>query len=113
MKTKSLFFAILLFFFAFTSLPVSAETTPTDGETPEKHRTEEEYKVALDVLTERIEVLKEAKKNASTIEEKQLVKNEIKEIKKEAKALKQEASSNGIYIGAGALIVILLLILLL
>lgn len=112
MKAKPFFFAVLLSFFTFTVVPTFAETTSDPIEKAvDKKMTKEEFREAYDVLKERIDYLKEAKKNAQTKEERQKVQDEIRGIKEEAKELKQQ--QGGIYIGAGALIVILLLVLLL
>lgn len=113
MKAKLFFFAALVSFFTFSTFPAFAETTsdPTEN-TVDKKMTEEEFKAAYHALKDRMDFLKEAKKNAKTKEERQKVQNEIRDVKEEAKQLKQQ-QSGGIYIGAGAIIVILILILLL
>ncbi len=105
---KLIFLACALFIF----MPLHANEGDKEAKT-EKLRTKEEFKAAYEDLLQRRDALKEAKKSAATREEKQQLKEDIKDIKKEAKALKQQAIGGGIYIGAGALIIILLLILLL
>lgn len=106
---------ILLSFFMLVMFPASAlETDPKNEGTPENDiMTEAEYNAALIILNDRIEQLKEAKKAAKTKIEKKEVRDEIKAVKKEAKELKKQKNGAGIYIGSGALVVILLLILLL
>jgi FtsZ-binding cell division protein ZapB len=115
MKAKLFFFAALFCLFSFTSLPLAVgNTKPATEEEPKKEITKEEYKEAIETLKERVDTLKEAKKNADMKEEKQKVKEEIKEVKREAKMLKQqERGGFGIYIGGGALLAILILVLLL
>lgn len=108
MKTKVVFFTLFFCFFSFSSFYASASSDPTHDQ-----MTKEEYQLALDVLKERVENLKEAKNEATTPAEKEALREEIKDVKKETRELKQQAMSGGIYIGGGALIVILLLLLLL
>ena len=96
------------FFACFTSLPALADA-PDDNATM---LSEAELKAKISALTERIETLKEAKKYAVDREEKQQIRQEIRDIKKEAKVLKQQAGG-GIYIGSGVLLLAILLILLL
>ena len=112
MNIKNYFLATFLAFLTFAGFTAFAETDPDNDGTPKK-MTEKEFKVALEALTERIDVLKEARKNAGTKEEKRAVKDEIAKVKKEAKELKSQANGYGIYISTGALLVIILLILLL
>lgn len=113
MKAKSIFFTALFSFFTFAVFPTFAETTsdPTE-KVVDKTMTKEEFKAAYDALKDRIDYLKEAKKNAKTKEERQKVRDEIKGVKEEAKELKQQ-QSGGLYIGAGALLVLVILLLLL
>lgn len=102
----------LLFLFLFScsiSISAMAETPTNNGETT---LSETQLKAKITTLTERLEVLKEAKKRAVNKQEKRGIRHEIRDVKKEAKALKQQVSG-GIYIGSGVLIVALLLILLL
>lgn len=115
MKTKPLFFRMILFVCAMLFfIPLHAHDT--DKKTPlntPKLETKEEYKAAYEALLKRKEALIEARKNATTAAERKQIREEIQDIKSEAKALKEQALSGGIYIGAGALLIILLLILLL
>ncbi len=62
----------------------------------------------IKVLEERLTEIKEMDKSALSRSEKKELKSEVKEIKKEMKAL-----SGGVYISAGALIVILILLIIL
>ncbi|WKN33061.1 hypothetical protein PZB74_06850 [Porifericola rhodea] len=110
MKTKVLFLTLLSFTLSFSTLKVNAATDPLPAD---EQMTKEEYQLALEQLEERVDVLKEAKKDATTKAEKEAIRSEIKDVKEEAKALKQQAMSGGIYIGGGALLVIVLLLILL
>lgn len=115
MNIRSFSFAVLLCFFTFSVLTVSAETDPVKTEKEQattKQLSKEEFKIAYKALKVKIQDLKQAKRHAETKLEKQKINAEIKGVKEEAKALKQQVSG-GVYIGSGALIVILLLILLL
>lgn len=109
MKTKSVFFAVFFCVFSFTSFNVSASDSPVSDD---HQMTKKEFQIALDALKQRVENLKEAKKNADTRVEKEALREEIKDVKKETRELKQQASG-GIYIGGGALLVIILLLILL
>ncbi len=112
MKTKFLFFAVLLCFSTVAVSPVFADSNPHHNNNTGKQLTKQEFREAYEGLKSRLDALKVAKKNADTQMEKQKIQDEIKDIKKEAKQLKQQASG-GIYIGAGALVVLLVLLLLL
>lgn len=110
MNAKPVLLLLSLGFFAcFISFPTLADAPAEDNVTT-LNKADLEAKIYA--LTERIELLKDAKKQAVDREEKREIRHEIRDIKKEAKALKQQASG-GIYIGSGVLIVALLLILLL
>lgn len=110
MKTKP----FLLFLSFFLLIVFSSDLAVADAPPSNDNSTlsEQEVKAQINNLTERISVLKAAKKQALTKAEKQQIRHEIRDIKKEARALKQQASG-GIYIGGGVLLVALLLILLL
>jgi len=108
MNAKPVLF--ILSFFLLFSFASFATSTPVKED--KKVLSEEALKTKIDVLTKRVKVLKEAKKQAVSKQEKRQIRHEIRDIKKEAKALKQQVSG-GIYIGSGVLIVALLLILLL
>ncbi len=92
----------------------SVANNPDEPATEDEVRIQE-IEVRLDELTVKTKALKVAKKEAETKAERKAIKEELKSIRDEAKALDAEgkALSGGIYIGAGALVVILLLILLL
>lgn len=109
MKTKAVFFAMLACIFTFSSLSAVASNDPVEDD---QKMTQQEFQFALNALQERVENLKEAKKNADTRAEKVALRAEIKDVKKETRELKQQASG-GIYIGGGALLVIILLLILL
>lgn len=105
-----LFFLLVCLFSSFLSLEaVAADTPANDNATT---LSDVELKVKINTLAERVQTLKEAKKNAVSKVEKKQIRHEIRDIKKEAKALKQQVSG-GVYIGTGVLLVALLLILLL
>lgn len=110
MKTKPIF---VIAFLLVTTLQLSVfSATATEGDPLRVPLTEVELKTAIVDLEARAEQLREAKKEATTRAEKKQIRAEIRDIKKEAKQLKQQASG-GIYIGAGVLVVALLLVLLL
>jgi hypothetical protein len=110
MNAKPILFILSFFLLSsFASFGTSIDAPVTEDK---KALNEETLKAKIDVLTERVEILKEAKKQAVSKQEKRQIRHEIRDIKKEAKALKQQVSG-GIYIGTGVLIVALLLILLL
>ncbi len=112
---KSLKLVVLFLSLSLLYLPASAMTDNPDAKVntrKESSLTKDEFERASQKLLERAEQLKAAKNMATTREEKARIKEEIKDVKRETKALKQQALSSGVYIGAGALIVILLLILL-
>ena len=110
MKTK-LTFIVALLLTTTLQLPAFSSTVANDDPTAVT-LTEAELKTAIEDLSTRVEMLKEAKKNAINRAEKKQIRSEIRDIKKEAKQLKQQANG-GIYIGAGALVVIVLVLLLL
>lgn len=110
MKAKPVLF--ILSFFLFTCFGSFAYAVDAPTKEVKSELSETELKARINVLTEKIEVLKEAKRQAVDKQEKQQIRHEIRDIKKEAKALKQQISG-GIYIGTGVLLVALLLILLL
>lgn len=109
MKTKLTFIVAVLM---MTTLQFSAFSATTPGDEPAAPMTEAELNTAIVDLSARVDVLKEAKKNATTQAEKKQIRSEIRDIKKEAKQLKQQANG-GIYIGAGALLVLVIVLLLL
>lgn len=109
MKTKSIFFSLLLGLFVFSPFGAFASNDPIPEE---KQMTEKEFQMAMDVLKTKVDNLKDAKREADTPAERKALRKEIKDVKKEARELKQQASG-GIYIGGGALIVIILLLILL
>ena len=110
MKTKLTFVLILL----MTVLQLVAFPAPVTGDDPAATTmTEAELNTAIMNLKTRVERLQESRKNATSREEKQQMRAEIRDIKKEAKQLKQQGSS-GVFIGIGigvllALVLVLLL----
>lgn len=91
--------------------------SPTDNrEAIEKEIELEKIQVKADILLQKIQDLKRAKKDAETRAEKIIIKGEAKALKSELNVLEAEAqalSGRGIYIGAGTLLLILILVLLL
>lgn len=79
----------------------------------EKPESQVEYEKAYDALKERVEELKVEKKSAVTRKEKKQVKAKMKKTKKEIKELRSKPVSGGIYIGSGALLILLILLILL
>lgn len=77
------------------------------GESPEKEPSPEE-EARLEQLDERVQEIKAMDLKAMDKDERKEIRNELRDINKEAKAL-----GGGVYISAGALIVILLLLIIL
>ncbi len=104
-------------------LLLSSSVFATNGPSPnenseaiEKEIALEKIQVKADILLQKIQNLKSAKKDAETRAEKIIIKEEAKALRAELNVLEAEAkalSSNGIYIGAGTLLLILILVLLL
>ena len=94
----------------FVSINVSAATPPVKDENPTKITKKEKLESTDEgkVILARLEEIKTMDKSEMTAKEK-------KQLRKEVRALKTQAAElgGGVYISAGALIVILLLILLL
>lgn len=106
--------------FLFTSflilgLNVQATTNPDDALSAEDKIKLEELEAKANQIVTKIALLKEEKKNATTKIKRKQLRADIKALKSEAKAVDAEARavSGGIYIGTGAVILILLLVLLL
>lgn len=80
-----------------------------------KERKLQELQVKADVLLLKIQDLRSAKKMATIKTEKTAIRQEVRKLRAELKALEAEARavSGGIYIGSGALILIIILLLLL
>lgn len=115
MKTKPLFLKMMLLACIMLFI-IPLQANDTDNSNPSnvpKLQTKEEYKEAFEALLKRKDALMEAKKNANTAAERKQIKEDIQDVKKETKALKEQALSGGIYIGAGALLILVLLLLLL
>lgn len=103
---------IAILFIACCSMILSFSATASEN--PGKDPIATNNSVPIDsaaqikVLEERLNEIKEMDKSALSKSEKKELKSEVKEIKKEMKAL-----SGGVYISAGALIVILILLIIL
>ena len=95
------------------SIPAHSRTNPEPIVDLEKLETEEDFQNAYETLKAHVKVLKTTKRAATTKAEKQHVKQEIDATKNEIEAVKAKALSGGIYIGSGALLVIILLLILL
>lgn len=114
MKTKPFILKLIILACAmFVFMPSYADGVSKEPASTTPIRTKQEFKAAYEDLMRRGDALKTAKKNAATQAEKQQIKEDIKAVKKEAKELKEQAVSGGIYIGAGALLILVLLLLLL
>jgi hypothetical protein len=103
---------IAILFIALSSLFLSnyasATSDPTKDPITSNNTVPVDTAAQLKVLELRLNEIKEMDKSALTRSEKKELKSEVKEIKKEMKAL-----SGGVYISAGALIVILILLIIL
>jgi|GEM_PF-6431270 len=95
--------------------PVGA--TERDGVHPDVHpeniESQADFKQAYQTLKDRVEELKMQKKAAVTREEKRAVKEKMKETKQQIKDLRSKPVSGGIYIGSGALLLLLILLIIL
>ena len=99
-KTRLYVMVMLLSLGAFTTVSASDKNLKTTTPT--------EIPVEIQVMLDRLEDIKEMDKS-------ELNRADKKELRKEVRAIKSDirASGNGVYISAGAIIIILLLILLL
>ena len=94
-------------------IPAHSRTNPEPIVDLEKLETEEDFQNAYEVLKAHVKELKAAKRAATTKAEKQHVKQQIEATKNEIEAVKAKALSGGIYIGSGALLLIIILLILL
>ena len=103
-----------LFIFSVPSIAANGEPEPgiTESEKAEKIEMLEQKAEALET---QILELRDARKAATTSEERKAIRMEAKELKAEMNAVMAEgkAVSGGVYIGSGALIAILIILLLL
>ena len=99
-KTRLYVMVMLLSLGAFTTVSASDKNLKTTTPT--------EIPVEIQVMLDRLEDIKEMDKS-------ELNRADKKELRKEVRAIKSDirASGNGVYISAGAIIIILLLIILL
>lgn len=103
-------FLLLLITTSPLSSMINDPEPPIDIESLE---TRVDFEQAYEILKDRIDQLKSDKNNAVTKSEKELIKLLISDTKSDIKAIKAKAISGGIYIGSGALVVLLVLLLLL
>lgn len=98
MKTTRLFLMVLMVSLGTFSLAYASESTvnPTTNEIPAE----------ITVMLNRLEEIKDMDKSLLTRMEKKDLRIEVREIKKEVRS-----SGNGLYISAGAIIIILLILL--
>ncbi|MFZ4465075.1 MAG: hypothetical protein ACOYN5_14605 [Bacteroidales bacterium] len=108
---KSLFIALMMVFtlgasaaFANNSSPKSKPETPAITNKTENKLTDEE----MSRLTKRIEVIRDMDKSTLTLVEK-------RELRKELKGIKEKVRESGgyVYIGAGTLVLIIILLIIL
>ena len=99
--------SLAIFMIAFSSPILANSGSSSNPVTPSKEISPEDAK-KVETLTVRLDELKEMDKSAMTRIQKKEARKEIKEIKKELKAL-----NGGIYLSAGALIVIAILLIIL
>jgi hypothetical protein len=108
---KTILFLFVMFFtlsatMAFADEPekkLTPEKTAAPAETENKISDEE-----IERISTRIEEIRDMDKSDMTSEERRELRKELKELRKEAKSI-----DGGIYIGGGALIVIILVLILL
>ncbi len=100
-------------FLLLVSRPAIANGDPKPLVDIESLETEDDFKQAYNILKDHVKELKATKRAATTETEKELVKNQIQQTKNEIEAVKAKALSGGIYIGSGALLLIILLLLIL
>ncbi|MCX2745280.1 hypothetical protein OO013_15485 [Mangrovivirga sp. M17] len=99
---------LIILFTAFSTILFAGEIKPLDKETI-KNMTDQQR-------TERVRLLEERIKEIENMDLKTMERPERKEIKKELRGIKKEMkqhASGGIYIGAGVLILIIILLILL
>lgn len=99
MKTTKLYVMVLLVSLGSFSLANASEikaNPPTTNEIPAE----------IKVMLNRLEEIKDMDKSALTHSEKKDLRIEVREIKKEVRS-----SGNGLYISAGAIIIVLLILL--
>jgi hypothetical protein len=118
MKINWLLTSSFFVFFTLLSSTIGAKNHPSpdnDREAAEKAVKLENIQARVEVLSVKIKDLRQDKKVAATKTEKAAIRSEKKRLRTELKALEAEARavSGGIYIGSGALILIIILLLLL
>ncbi len=105
-----------VFLLSSSVLANNGPSTTDNLEAMEKEIELEKIQVKADLLLQKIQDLKRAKKDAETRAEKIFIKEEAKILRSELNDLEAEAkaiSGRGIYIGTGTLLLIIILILLL
>jgi len=114
MKNKKLvLFTFPLLFILFSLTPGKTGSDPHPLIDIESLETEEDFHQAYEVLKDKVKELKVAKKEATSKAEKKMIKEDITHVKNEIEAVKAKALSGGIYIGSGALLLIIILLILL
>lgn len=107
---------IFVFLVAFSNVSLYANNGGEDGEkiVIEDLKTEADFEAVQNLLAERVEGLKIAKKDAVTKSDKKALRAEIKEVKSDIKAVNKAAKKigGGIYLGVGALLAIIIVLLL-
>jgi len=107
---------LALAFLSFSAMSLYANNGEGDEEkiVIENLKTEADFQAAQKILTERVDRLKAEKKMVVTKSEKKELRNEINEVKSDINAVNKAAkrASGGIYLGAGALIAIIVILLL-
>ncbi len=107
---------LALAFISFFAMPLHANNGEDDGEkiVIEDLKTEADIVAAQNILAERVDRLQAEKKMVTTKSERKELRNEINEVKSDINAVNKAAKrmSGGIYLGAGALLAIIIVLLL-
>jgi hypothetical protein len=103
---RNMVFVFMMTVLLFTSIPLAASATEPRAKGPDPEPTE--IPVEVQEMLDRIEEIKEMDRSALSRAEKKELRKELREMKKEVRA-----KGYGIYLSAGAIILILLLIILL
>lgn len=104
---------ILALFLSGAGVAGASEAKDIERINPESLESEEDFDRAYETLKVRVEELKVRKKEAMTRAQKQQVRLEIKETKQLIKEIRERPVSGGIYIGSGALLLLLILLIIL
>lgn len=106
---------VLILALCLTGAGVAGATEAKDieGINPESLESKEDFDRAYETLKVRVEELKVRKKEAVTRAQKKQIRWEIKETKQLIKEIRERPVSGGIYIGSGALLLLLILLIIL